>query len=284
MSSRFVSHIANSTIEIVDCLHAERDLQTGISIQNHLRDLTPKGVPRIRRHSIESEDALWACLDEIENECEGGWKAIVHLEGHACKDGFELRRGIDPPYPVVPWGALVDRFRRINVASQFNLGVFMAACEGIEALRPMTIKKAAPYMFLAGPNAVVSAGAMKIAAERFYDIIVAAPDLSVALTSLPAEFSTFLAERFFATTYARVLKAQSFGRNKRMRVDSLVNMVVPNSASLEQVRSVREMARVFARPDRERYEAVRKVYLPAGVSFTFDDLIEFARTGKVPNY
>ncbi|MDR6428106.1 hypothetical protein J2738_004261 [Variovorax paradoxus] len=283
MPSRFVSHIANSTIEIIDCLHAERDLQTGISICNHLRDLTPEGVPRIRRHSIESEDALWACLDEIENDCVRGWKAIVHLEGHACKAGFELRRGIEPPYPIVPWGALVDRFRHINVASQFNLGVFLAACEGIEALRPMTIKKSAPYMFLAGPNVVVSAGVMKVAAERFYDIIVTAPDLGRALASLPAEFSTFLAERFFATTYARVLKAQSFGRNRRERVDSLVNMVVPDNAPLEQVRSVREMARVFARPDRERYEAVQQNYLPAGVSFMFDDLVEFARTGRVPN-
>ena len=282
MSSRFVSQIGNSAIEIVDCLSADQDLQTGLSIYNHLLDLTPGRVPRIRRHSIGSEDELWAYLDLIESECVAGWKPIIHLEGHANKFGFELRRGVEAPYPVVPWAKLVDRLRLINIASRFNLGVFVAACEGIEALRPMTIKKAAPYMFLVGPHVQVSAGVLKAAVERFYNVIINLPDLNRAFASLPGEFNTFLAERFFATTYARVLKAQSFGKQRRERVESLVNMVLPENAPLEQLRSVREMAKLFSRPDRDRFEAVQKTYLPAGVSFSFDDLVDYARTGKIP--
>ena len=158
----------------------------------------------------------------------------------------------------------------------------MAACEGIEALRPMTIKKAAPYMFLVGPNTQISAGTVKISAEGFYNAIIQTPDLNRAFKSLPQSFTTFLAERFLAKTYARVLKAQSFGRKRKERVDFLVNMVIPGDAHPQQLTKVREMARLFSRPDRDRFEAVQLNYLPRGVSFTFDDRVEFARTGLIP--
>lgn len=282
MPSRYVSAIGNSTIEIIDCPHADQDLQTGITAYNHLLDLTPGRVPRVRRHGIESERAFWECLDLIERECVQGWKPIIHIEGHASESGLELRRGLEASYPVVPWAVLVDRFRRINVASGFNLGIFVAACEGIEALRPMNFKKAAPYMFLVAPEVVVRADVVRAPAEGFYQIIVTAPDLNRACASLPTGFRTFLAERFLATTYARVLKAQSFGRNRKERVNALVNSVVPDNAPTEQVRSVRDMAKVFSRPDRDRFEAARRVYLPAGTGFSFDDLVEYARTGRSP--
>jgi len=281
MCSRFVSEIGNSTIEIIDCL-SPLDMQTGISIFNHLRDLTPGNVPRIRRHAISSAAEFWGCLDGIESQCVAGWKPIIHVEAHADKTGVEIRNQGDVPSSILPWAALVDRFRSINIASGFNLGVFMAACEGVEAIRPMTIKKAAPYMFLLGPNTQVSAEVVKDAAEGFYNVIINTPDLNRAFGSLPQGFTAFLAERFLATTYARVLKAQSFGRRRKERVNSLVNMVIPDDAHPEQLRTVREMARLFARPDRVRFEAVQQNYLPRGVSFTFDDLVEFARTGKIP--
>lgn len=283
MSSKFVSQIGNSTIEIIDCLSADDEMQTGISLHNHLRDLTAGHVPRVRRHSIGREEDFWKCLSAIEAECWAGWKAIIHIEAHADKRGLELRRGRDAPFPVVCWPDLVDCFRRINVASRYNLGVFVAACEGVEALRPMTIKKAAPYMFLVGPNVPVSAGVVAGAARDFYDGILRTPDLNRAFGALPGDFTAFLAERFFAVTYARLLKAQSFGRNRKERVDSLVNMAVAENSPIERVRSVRELARQFSRPDRERFEAVQRNYLPGGISFTFDDLVEFARTGEIPD-
>jgi hypothetical protein len=283
MRSRFVAGITYSTIEVIDCLVPGRDMQTGLAIYNYLRDLTSAGAPRVRRHPIRSEAELWECLERIESDCVKGWKAIIHIEGHASKAGLEVPIDNKSHSQVIAWPTLVDRFRAINIASQFNLGVFMATCEGIEALRPMTIKKPAPYMFLVGPHVQVSAGMVLTAAQAFYNVILTTPDLNRASAKLPREFTTFLAERFFAITYARVLKQQSFGRRKKERVNSLVNMVLPNDAPNEQLQTVREMAKLFALPDRERFEAVQRRYLPAGVSFTFDELVEYARTGKIPD-
>jgi hypothetical protein len=283
MSSRFTSGISNSTIEIIDCL-SPHEMQTGLSLYNYLRDISPRNsAPRIKRHVASSEEEFWSCLDRIETECEAGWKPIIHIEGHASKAGLEVGGGSSSPAPLLTWRALVDRLRAINVASKFNLGVFVAACEGVEALRPMTIKKAAPFMFLVGPNVPVTAETVKDTTRAFYNVIVNTPNLDRAFDGLPKQFTPFLAERFFARIYVRVIKMQNLGRRRNERVNDLVSMVLPGNALPEQLRKVRAMAKAASRPDATQFEAVQRVYLPAGLSFTFDDLVDFARSAKLPD-
>lgn len=282
MPSTFVSGISYSAIEIIDCVPAW-EMQTGLSLYNHLRDISPNNsAPRITRRVVSSEEGFWQALNSIEADCQVGWKPIIHIEGHAGKAGFEVGHRPNLAGSSLCWHALVDRLRAINIACDFNLGVFVAACEGIEALRPLTIKKPAPYMFLVGPKVKVSADVMKTSARNFYDVIVKKPDLNRAFDVLPTQFTPFLAERFFATVYARVLKQQSFGQRRKERVNSLVKMALPGDALPDQLHAVREMAKVFSRPDADRFEAAQRVFLPAGLSFTFDDLVEFARSGKLP--
>ncbi|OFA09051.1 hypothetical protein [Duganella phyllosphaerae] len=277
----FTMGITYSTIEIVDCLVSGIGLQTGRTLYERLLDVTPSGVPRIRRHCVRSEAEFWLCLGNIESECESGWKALVHIEAHADKRGLEVPNPGSSAGSIVPWNSLVDHLRAINVASDFNLGVFIAACEGIEALRPMTIKKPAPYMFLVAPTAPIPAGELETAERNFYDQILSGTDLNTAFARLPGTFKSFLAERFFAIVYARVLKKQSFGRRRIERVNSLVKMVLPDDAAPEKLHNVRGMAKHFSRPDRERFEAAQRAYLPGGVSYDFDELVEVARTGKI---
>lgn len=277
----FTTGITYSTIEIIDCLVPEIGLQTGRILYERLLDFTLGGAPRVRRHCVRSEAEFWLCLGNIESECKFGWKALVHIEAHADKRGLEVPNPGSPDASIVPWNFLVHHLRAINVASDFNLGVFVAACEGIEAIRPMTIKKPAPYMFLVGPIAPIPAGELETAERDFYDQILSGTDLNTAFARLPRTFNSFLAQRFFAITYARVLKKQSFGRRRIERVNSLVKMALPGDAAPEQLRNVREMAKLFSRPDRERFEAAQRAYLPGGVSYDFEELVEMARTGKI---
>jgi len=276
----FVSGISYNTIEIIDCLVLGRDYQTGRKLYEHLQSLTLTGTPRVRRHCIASEAEFWACLRELEAQCQIGWKPLIHFEAHAGKAGLEVPDSANPKGVTLPWPVLVDPLRRINIASGFNLGVFVAACEGIEAIRPMTIKIPAPYMFLIGPSTEIPAEDVELASKCFYDAIMTGMDLTKATRQLPKTFITFLAERFFTSTYARVLRAQNIGRNRLERVDTLVNMVLPiDSAPPEQLKVVRDAAKLYSRPDRERFEAALAAYLPGGVSYDFDELIEFARAG-----
>lgn len=279
----FVTNISYSTIEIIDCLVPGTGQQTGRTIYEELRDFTPTGVPRVKLHYIASEAEFWACLSNIEADCLSGWKPIIHIEAHGCQAGLEVSNSGNQKSSIVPWNVLVDRFRGINVASDFNLGVFVAACEGIEAVRPMTIKKPAPYMFLVGPKAPLAARELRTAAKNFYHDILTGEDLNTAFSHLPRIFNSFLAQRFFAITYARVLKRQSVGRRRIERVNSLVNMVLPADSPPAQLRKVRDMAKLFSRPDRDRFKAVQGVYLPGGVCYDFDELVDMVRAGKIPD-
>lgn len=284
MASRYASAIRYSTIEILDCLIPGRDAQTGRALHEHLRDIIAGPAPRLQRHSIRSESEFWSQLDRIKEDCINGYKALVHIEAHAGKGGLEVGEAGTPSAAIIPWAALVDRFRDINVACDFNLGVFVAACEGFEALRHLTIKKPAPYMYLVGPVTPVEAGVLESAAQAFYTIIIKAPDLDRAFATLPPNFGSFKAEHFFANTYARLLRAHSFGKRRIKRVDDLVNMMLPEgNAEPETLERVRSTAKEFSKPDRDRFEAAQRVFLPRGLSFDFDHLVEYARTGKRPS-
>jgi hypothetical protein len=144
----------------------------------------------------------------------------------------------------------------------------------------MTIKKPAPYMFLIGPSTAIPAEEVERASKDFYNAILKGTDLNKATRQLPKTFITFLAERFFTSTYARVLRAQNIGKRRHERVDTLVKMVLPaDNAPPEKLKAVRNAAKLHSQPDREHFEAALSAYLPSGVSYDFDELVEFVREG-----
>lgn len=67
------------------------------------------------------------------------------------------------------------------------------------------------------------------------------------------------------------------------RVDTLVNMCLPTGdAPPEQLKVVRDTAKLHSRPDHKRFEAALSAYLPRGLSYDFDELVEFVRAGGEP--
>jgi hypothetical protein len=272
------SQVSFNTIEIIDCLsESTKDLQTGRSLQDHLLDMVPDGVPRIRRHRISSRADFWDCMNLILSESIQGWKPILHFEAHASSAGIEISTigSIQPP--TIAWPLLADALRVINVASRFNLCVVVAACEGLELLRPLSIKNAAPYMMLVAPDANVKAGILKSATQAFYDAILAGSTIEKAIVHYPPVFKLFLAQRFLANAYADTLKAHSFGRRRLKRVDGLVNMVLHEGADPEQLAIIREEAKRFSRACPDRFKSVQQRFLPGGVDYAFEQLVEHAR-------
>jgi len=127
----------------------------------------------------------------------------------------------------------------------------------------------------------VSAGVIEEVSLSFYRELLSTNDLTrsfdVASNSHP--FTLFLAERMLATTYGRVLKMQSIGKARTRRVDELVSVAIANGAKPEKIQDIRVQARLFSRPDVERFEAVQRRFLPGGIGFTFEQLVDFLRAG-----
>lgn len=67
---------------------------------------------------------------------------------------------------------------------------------------------------------------------------------------------------------------------RKRRVDELINMAIAAGAPPVELRKLGEGARRFSRPDAERFYAIQRRFLPGGVPYTFEELVDFLRGGK----
>jgi hypothetical protein len=269
-----------NSVVIIDCLR-EDDLQTGRSLYNALRDLNlPSEEFQVTRYQVGSIADINHCLQQVVQLCrDNSWRPVLHFEAHGSASGFELTN--ERP-KLCEWTLLIPILRAVNAASKYNLGVFFSACEGATALKPITIREAVPFQYLIGPKARLPAGFLAERASLFYRDFLASSNITSSFEHAFAghPFLLFLAEEMLAVSYGRVLRRQSIGKARKQRIEELVNMAIAAGASPEKLQTIREEARRFSRPDPERFYAIQRRFLPGGVSFTFEALVDFLRAGK----
>jgi hypothetical protein len=274
----FVAKLRNNTIVVIDALSPD-EYQNGLAVFNELQDIKTPDSPQIRRVCVATRRGLEGVLAQLTSECSAsGLRPIIHFEAHGSHGGIELRRSSAAEF--APWTDLVPLLRRVNQACEYNLGVFMAACDGYTALKGIAIRHAAPYQFLLAPKTLVSADLMRKVAISFYRELNASANITKAFEVAAADepFTLFLAEQFLAVAYARVLKAQSIGRKtQQARTEQLISMVPHLTQTSEGLRRTRELAREFAKPDPERFRAIQERFLPGGCGFDFESLVAFVR-------
>ncbi|QYF33924.1 hypothetical protein HZS91_00564 [Xanthomonas citri pv. citri] len=274
----FIAKLSNNTIVVIDALSAD-EYQNGLAVFNELQDLKTMNTPQILRVCVATKRDLEGVFAQLASECSAsGVRPIIHFEAHGSHGGIELRRSSTMEF--VPWTELVPLLRRVNQACDYNLGVFMAACDGYTALKGIAIRHAAPYQFLLAPKTVVSAGLMRKVAISFYRELNVSANITNAFEVAAADepFTLFLAEQFLAVTYAAVLKKQNIGKKaKQARTEQLTSMVPHLTQTPEGLRRTRELAREFTKPDPERFRAIQDCFLPGGCGFDFKSLVAFVR-------
>ncbi|MCW0386279.1 hypothetical protein NB722_000818 [Xanthomonas sacchari] len=273
----FVVKLLNNAIIVIDALSPE-EYQNGLAIFNELQDMNPTTL-QIRRVCVANRKKLEEVLSQLTLECSAsGLRPIIHFEAHGSHDGIDLRRSLTREF--VSWADLTPLLRRVNQASDYNLGIFMAACEGYTALQEISIKNVAPYQFLIAPKTEVSAGLMRKVAVSLYKELSESANITQAfeVSAKDEPFMLFLAEHFLAVAYARVLKAQNIGKKaQRARTEQLISMVPHLTQTPGGLRQTRQLAREFAKPDPERFLKTQQRFLPGGCSFDFESLVAFVR-------
>lgn len=279
-SFNFTTTLQFNSVVVIDCLGSD-DLQTGRSLRDALLDLhLPAEKFQVARIQVVTIDDISHCLEQVVQQCrEYDWRPIIHFEAHGSLSGFELS-GECPK--LCDWKLLVPGLRAVNAASGYNLGVFISACEGAAALKPITIREVVPFQYLIGPTVRVSAGILAERALAFYRDFLASGNItnSFELAFAGHPFLLFLADEMFVNSYGRALRMQSIGKARKRRVDELVNIAIASGASPEKLQTLREAARRFSRPDAERFYAIQRRFLPGGVPYTFESLVDFLRAGK----
>lgn len=268
----FLTRFANNSVIVLDGL-GSNELQTGLAIFNHLRDLKMEGHEfDCRRIRVGSKEELFGTLDALEAEAQSGLRPILHFEMHGASNRMVIGEG----RAEVHWEELVDRLRRIHTASDFNLGVVMSGCSGLHAISPITIHSPVPFHFLLGTQEIVGAGSLRTSMEAFYRGLVCGRNITRAMEGVPSIYKQFHAEEYAAKSYIAYLKGKVPGKQREDRVEHLVG-VVAGGRNRAQRRQLKKAAKQFNQPSEAHFKRFVKTILPRGVSFTYQDLLEYVR-------
>lgn len=277
MSFNFVTNMSLNAIIVLDGL-AETDLQTGRAIHNYLRDLpfsTIEGM-HLQRIEIFSKANLFVELSKIEVEVRLGLRPILHFDMHGDPlAGLQIRDTKE----FVLWAELAPYLRKINIASQCNLGVVMAGCFGMHSAYTVSIKQSAPFYFLVGTQSEIPSGLIEPELSEFYKSLLSTGNLSEAIKQVTSYAPLFI-ERVFAISFGKYLNRQCFGKGRNQRVEYLVTETKWRTARTDRkaIKEFRRMAKINTRPDEEAFNHIAKRFLAGReCSFTFTELVQLSQ-------
>lgn len=174
------SNFTISSVFIIESLPAN-EVQTGTQLSGYIKGLDlPNGV-ELHLCRLDSGDQLIALLNDILSKAEVGTIPIIHFETHGTFDGRGL---VTANLDVVPWSDISKVLLCINIATRFNLVVFVAACNGGYFLEEMKIIAPTPCYALVAPTDEVNPGEIMGATRDFYRILLSTADATKAVASI----------------------------------------------------------------------------------------------------
>lgn len=275
----FNSSFVNNSIFVIDAL-PDGDLSTAHHLFDNLIDYKANrdDGPHLEYRKINSYSDFVLILAELEWLCASGIRPIIHIEGHGDRaTGLALGSSNDH----IDWEDLVERLRRINIASKNNTGVVIAACHGMYALMAIKITELTPFHFLLGSQDEVTAGQIIDQMERFYKNLIDNVSVTEAYASIDKKFDLFIAERHFAMAIGRYFKRVCMGKGRRERVERLTTEAKAafNNQGIvvnrQMLKKIRKEAKFTVKPSKRVFDRFARSFLHGNCSVSYNDFISF---------
>lgn len=167
-----------SKIAIIESI-AINEVQTGTHLADYIQGLNLQYSPGLQICKITSGSELTKHLLELEQEAKAGAIPMIHFEMHGTSDARGL---VSANLEVVPWSDISEILLRINLATRFNLVVFVAACNGGYFLEEMKLIAPTPCYALVAPTDEVDPSEIMRAARDFYRILLTTADATKAVS------------------------------------------------------------------------------------------------------
>lgn len=270
----FDSGFSNNSIYILDAL-SSTELQTGRRLSEELGDLAyDVDSPYCSYIRTSSSADFLAALSKIENLCASGIKPVIHIECHGDVNSGVI---IGDQKEKITWEDLSERLRHINKASRNNLGVVMAGCFGLYAIRPITINRPSPFYFLIGSQVEVSAGEIDETMKKFYRALFADGSLKSAMSQLSEKFQQYHVEKMFCISYGRYIKQHCIGKGRMARIEKLLTEVFDNGVlrNRESVRRYRKELKRMVRPNKNSFKMFADIFMHGRYSITYEQVLSF---------
>lgn len=277
---QITSHFYNNAIFIIDALSPD-DSPTGEVIYHALQlmvQVSQHHRPTVKRICVTTPDQMLDALESIRWQCKfSGIKPLVHIESH----GDDIQ-GIKVGTHMMSWKTLERALGKINKACRGDLAVIMGACFGLYAISGISIKKASPFYFLAGPDKPIGSAAVRQETLQFYQALLASGDLQQAVAKLTS-MQAFYAEKLLARALAQFYRQACLGSKGRDRVERYISefsQARGGFANRAQLRAVRQKAKAHVRrgSHQETFNRFTTRFLPyKKCSFKHEDLLSWAR-------
>lgn len=278
----FISSFANNAVIIIDGLR-KSESQTGLQLYNDLRDLRDyeNAVSVVRRYEVSNAVELRILLENLRKEAKDGLRPVLHFECHGdAVKGLEIGEHREH----FAWAALEPLLRAINVATECNLGVVMAVCSGLHAIKSIKMHRATPFYFLLGSQDELLQEQIRSEMRAFYRVLLLSSDLDKALRQVPS-CRSYHAETMLAIAVGRFLRQGCMGTGGLKRMEYLVTETkwrLGGFRNREQMRSIRKHAKkaVQAGMSQATFHQLARTFL--GVrkpSFTLVALTQWVRSG-----
>ena len=171
-----------SKIVIIESL--KNEIKTGTELAGYIKGLDLKSGPEIQIIRISSGNNLISNLLNLEREARDGAIPLIHFEMHGTSDGSGL---VTENLDVVSWFDISDILLRINLATKFNLIIFVAACNGGYFLEEMKIIAPTPCYALVAPTDEVDPSEIMRATRDFYRILLTTANATKAASIIVSQ-------------------------------------------------------------------------------------------------
>jgi hypothetical protein len=234
--------------------------------------------------SVEPKTAndLLACLEAIEKRAKEGLRPIIHFDTHGSAE-----RGlyIAVSGEFVPWGRLVEKLRRINIATKNNLCVVSAACFSMQTINSIHIGQPTPFFALIAPQQTVSFGFIEQNTVNFYEKVFGGLDVVAAYEKYFApQLTLYHCEKLLGIAFAKYIRASCMGRGLKERRERLVTDVFAGgrlSNNRQNRRMVRKKVKELVRPNQaliDRY--VKSFLIGKKVPFDIKRIMDFVNAPR----
>lgn len=261
--------VSFGTIHIVEWLRRGNpttgegaDRPTGHETYLELKSLLDTVEPRVEVdfHAVSSSAGFLACLRSIEDDFHvSGRVPLLQIETHGDEAGIGIS-DIDG----LTWPELMKALTPLNQATGVRLPVVLAACHGIWGIKMSQPMERSPFLFLVGPNRIVSPGEVVRGMRAFYQGIFRHKDGTRAMQMLNsivdpdrATFAIFTAEKLFRDVWDTYFEMTSTETQIAARVERAV-AVAQRSQSPAELARFRASMRDYILDYEARFEESRR--------------------------
>jgi len=269
----------NTTVNRIYIFCAEDTNNSARRLEEDLSalSLSSQTPPVTTRFVIANLDNINSAFNRIKQDClENDIKPLLHFDFHAsAQHGLVIRNGF-----YLSWEWIGFRCREVNEICNCKLGVVMACCFGLYAIRAVHITERVPFQYLIGSQEIIYQGVdIDESFIPFYTALFETLSFEAALQNLPNKFKPFYAEKLLFVSLAKYIKNGTMGKGFHQRKEGLITNLVesglyPTVENLKIWRShIKDTLKLDADGVQELIDKYAAVFLGHKSDIKVDDLL-----------